>query len=340
MPKILLLALLALPALLAGCAAGSAQAPSTPLPSLWAMQWQTSQDATNPLVGRIWNARAQRWATAAELRQAVAGAHFVLLGETHDNPDHHRLQAELLQAVVDAGRKPAVAFEMLDLDQQPALSDYLASQPADGRGLGPAVDWADSGWPAWSMYQPIADVALAAHLPIVAANLPSATVKAVALKGYNALQPARVKTLGLRQPWPAARTETMLEEIYISHCRLMPKSALGGMVKAQRTRNAIMALRMERKATADGAVLIAGAGHARTDFGVPLELRRDNPAADILSIAMIETRPGKTAPADYAADYNVQRLPFDYVLFTPGAAREDPCVALKKRFGAATRGSK
>lgn len=322
--------------LLAGC---TAHEPSPPGPARWAMPWQTSQDAKSPLVGRIWNVRTQRWASPAELRRAVAGAHFVLLGETHDNPDHHRLQAALLQAVVDSGRRPGVAFEMLDLDQQPALDRFLASHPADGTGLGPAVDWADSGWPAWSMYQPIADVAVAAKLPIFAANLPSATVKAVALKGYDALDPARVQSLGLRQPWPQARIDTMLQEIFVSHCELMPKSALGGMVKAQRTRNAIMAARLRDSAGADGAVLVAGAGHVRTDFGVPLELRRDHPRVDSISVAMIEARPGSVAPADYATDYNVKRLPFDYVVFTPGAERDDPCEALKKRFGAMSKGA-
>ena len=334
------LLLILLVVFLAGCAGSAARDDPQDNATTWTMQWQTRENAASPLTGRIWNTSRQTWATPDELRRAVAAAHFVLLGETHDNPDHHRLQAALLQAVVDAGRRPSVAFEMLDLDQQPALSRFLAQHPANGAGLGAAVDWAESGWPAWSVYQPIADVALAAHLPIVAANLPSATVKAVALTGYDALDPARVKALGLRQPWPRARTDTMLQEIYLSHCELLPKAALGGMVKAQRTRNAIMAMRLHRNASADGAVLIAGAGHVRTDFGVPLELRRDDPAADSLSVAMIETRPGKTAPTDYAAAYNVPRLPFDYVLFTPGATRTDPCVALKKRFGGAARDRK
>ena len=337
MPRILLVSVFVL---LAGCSGSAARDASRVTPAAWQIQWQTSENADSPLAGRIWDVRRQTWTSAAQLRHAVAAAHFVLLGETHDNPDHHRLQAALLQAVVDSGRHPAVAFEMLDLEQQPALTRYLSTHPENGAGLGQAVDWADSGWPAWSMYQPIANVALAAQLPIVAANLPSATVKAVAIKGFAALDPARVQALGLLQPWPEERSGTMLEEIYISHCKLLPKAALGGMVKAQRTRNAIMAMRLNQSARADGAVLIAGAGHVRTDFGVPLELRRDHPGVDSVSVAMIEATPGKTAPADYAGNYNVQRLPFDYVLFTPGAARQDPCTALKKRFGGAARDRK
>ncbi len=300
----------------------------------WPIAWQTSGFADNPLVGHIWSPADQDWITPASLRGSLADARFVLLGETHDNTDHHRLQAALLGVVVHAGRQPVVAFEMLDLDQQPALATYLAGGSANAAGLGPAVDWADSGWPDWGMYQPIAQVALAHGLTVVAANLPATTVRAVALEGFGALEPARVTELGLEQPLPAQQTERMLDELFKSHCDLVPREALSGMVKAQRLRNAIMAWRLRHEATTDGGVLIAGAGHVRTDYAVPAHLRRHAPDASVLSIAMIEVEPDKTAPADYAANYNADRLPFDYVLFTPAAEREDPCVALRKRFAA------
>ncbi len=309
--------------------AGTAVAATT----AWPIDWQVPRYRDHALVGRIWNPKAQAWVTPAQLKAAVSGARFVILGATHDNPDHHRVQAQLLQAVVDAGRRPTLAFEMLDIDQQPALDRFLRRHPADAAALGPAVGWAGTGWPAWSNYVPIAKVALAHGLGILAANLPTKTVKAVAFDGYQALKPGRVAELGLDRPWPAARRETMREELYQSHCKLVPKSALTGMIHAQRTRNAIMAWRLVKHAGADGAVLITGSGHARTDYGVPLNLREDAAHPTVVSVALIEVEPGKERPPAYAAPYNVRRLPFDYVLFTPAAQRKDPCVALRKRFG-------
>jgi len=299
----------------------------------WPIDWHAPLHQDHALVGRIWSPQAQAWITPEQLRAAVANAHFVILGETHDNPDHHRLQAQLLQALVDAGRRPTLGFEMLDLDQQPALSEFLEGHPTDALALGPAVNWADSGWPAWSIYAPIAKVALAHDLPIIAANLPAKTIKEVAFKGYEALEPDQVTELGLDQPWPAMQRESMLNELFQSHCELMPKSDLTGMLHAQRTRNAIMAWRMTTTAGPDGAVLITGSGHARTDYGMPLNLHEDATAPTVVSVALIEVDPGTRKPADYAAEYNVAQLPFDYVLFTPAAEREDPCVALRKRFG-------
>lgn len=307
----------------------AAMAPS----ATWPIDWQVSHNEDQTLVGRIWSPQSQSWVTPAQLRAAVGDARFVIIGETHDNPDHHRVQAQLLRAVVDVGRRPTVGFEMLDMAQQPALDTFLQGHPTDALALGPAVNWAATGWPAWSMYAPIATVALAHRLPIAAANLPAETIKNVVMKGYGALEPGQVAELGLDKPMPAAQSEGMREELYQSHCELLPKADLTGMIDGQRTRNAIMAWRMVNTAGVDGAVLITGSGHARMDYGVPLNLREDAADSSVLSVALIEVDPAKHKPADYAELFMVTRLPFDYVLFTPAAERTDPCVALRKRFG-------
>jgi uncharacterized iron-regulated protein len=58
----------------------------------------------------------------------------------------------------------------------------------------------------------------------------------------------------------------------------------------QRARDAHIAAAM-RDAGGDGAVLIAGAGHARRDMGVPRLL----PDADVISLAFIEVRADMTS---------------------------------------------
>lgn len=298
----------------------------------WPIDWQVQSQRDHALIGRIWQPEGNQWAAPDQLRAALAKADFVVLGETHDNPDHHRLQAQLLAAMVAADRKPVVAFEMLDASQQPALQRYLQSPDAAPGGLGKAVGWSGTGWPDWSIYQPIAEVAMNHHLTIVAANLPADKVKEVARKGFSALSPQQVSRLGLDKPLADAWRDIMLDELYAGHCKLMPRAALGGMVKAQRSRNASMAQRMLESNAGQGVVLIAGAGHARTDFGVPMRLSQSGSV--VLSVAMIEVTDDQTQATAYAANYGVDKLPFDYVVFTPAAPREDPCERLRKRFAA------
>src|SRR5262245_18324226 len=73
------------------------------------------------LTGRIWDLRAGAFVTEAALRRAVRAAPVVLLGETHDNPEHHRLQRELLTEAIASGRRPALVMEQLDREFQSAL---------------------------------------------------------------------------------------------------------------------------------------------------------------------------------------------------------------------------
>src|SRR5438093_137331 len=132
----------------------------------------------HPLTGRIWNVAQGRFVAMNALAAAVSAARFALLGERHDHPEHHEFQAWLLRRMLESGRRPAVAFEMLDTTQAPALARHLATSPHDAAGLGDAVGWRASGWPEWRLYQPIAEIALAAGLPVVAANLPATAARA------------------------------------------------------------------------------------------------------------------------------------------------------------------
>ncbi len=96
----------------------------------------------------------------------VRQSRYVFLGELHDNPRHHQLQADMLRAIIEAGRGPAVAFEMLDVDQMMAVK--TATDPG---AFGQVTEWEARGWPAYSMYEPIVSLAMARRLPIVPTNL-------------------------------------------------------------------------------------------------------------------------------------------------------------------------
>src|SRR5207245_7020388 len=136
-------------------------------------------DRANPVVGPTRYVKAGTFIPDDRLVARLVASRFVLLGERHDNPDHHALQAKLVRALVEAGRRPAVGFEMLSTDDGPALSRYLARSPKDAAGLGDAVNWSRSGWPEWRIYQPIAQAALDGNLLIVATNLSRPATEAV-----------------------------------------------------------------------------------------------------------------------------------------------------------------
>jgi uncharacterized iron-regulated protein len=306
---------------LAGCAPSAPvtrAAPPDPAPP-----WIAPLHRAHPLVGKIWDTRAGRFVDAATVDAALGQARYVLLGETHDNPDHHRLQAERVRALTASGRRPALAFEMLDTSQQARVDETRARAPTDPDALAQAVDWAHSGWPDWSLYRPLFAVALERGLPLVAANLPRAQVRALVQKGPDALPPETRSQLGLDAPVPEDVARDLREEMRASHCGHLPESLLEPMALAQRARDATLADRLLATAPDAGSVLIAGAGHARTDRGVPAWLQRRAPGSRVASLAFVEVSDALRAPSDEA-------FPYDYVWFTPAAEREDPCASLKK----------
>ena len=296
--------------------------------------WTVPLERDHPLTGTVWLPATGETITPAALVERLAAAEFVLLGEKHDNPDHHRLQAWLIERLAASGRHPAVAFEMIDSDKAPVLSAWLAAHPGDAAGLGPALAWDKSGWPDWDgNYRPVAAAALAAGLPLAAANLPTRQVMALAHgDGPPAAELAR---LGIDQPLPPAMEKTLAEDIRDSHCKQMPEVMVPGMMRGQRARDAAMAQALVAAAAgpgADGAVLIAGAGHVRQDRAVPLTLRQLAPGRTVFALALLEVSAEDRKATDYADAFDGLRgprvaSPFDAIWFTARLDNDDPCQA-------------
>ncbi|MGB8273896.1 MAG: ChaN family lipoprotein [Alphaproteobacteria bacterium] len=290
--------------------------------------WTTPLGRQHPLAGRIWRSGARDFVDPAGVISELKQARFALLGEKHDNPDHHRLQARIVTDLIGLGRRPAVAFEMFSTDQEAALDRHIAAHPIDASGLGQAVSWSKTGWPDWAQYEPIAKAALDAGLPILAANLSQATIRNLARKGFAALEPQRIAALGLDRPLPEAARASARAEIIESHCGQLPDAMVDPMVNVMFARDAFMAdvlAQAAHRRGTDGAVLIAGDGHVRVDRGVPWHLARLAPGTVIRSLAFAEVHKSETAPDDYAEAYQADRLPFDYVWFTARLDDLDPC---------------
>jgi uncharacterized iron-regulated protein len=255
---------------------------------------------------------------------------MVLLGEKHDNADHHRLQAAALGAITGGGRRPAVAFEMFDVEQQPSIDGYRVDPSAPAVGLGRATQWESTGWPPFELYLPIAAVAFENRLPIVAANIPSKRVRALVHEGARALSPDLLG-LELETEFPPALEASLQNELRASHCGQLPDAMIGGMTLAQHARDAHMARAALGADRSDGTVLVAGNGHVRLDRGIPYYLKRRKPSISVASLAFFEVATDQNDPAAYAQSLGATDLPFDFVWFTPRADDSDPCGRSKLR---------
>jgi uncharacterized iron-regulated protein len=308
--------------------------------------WVSPIGRDHPLAGRVFDLRTRSESSEPELLAQARAARFVLLGESHENADHHRLQAQVIRALGADGAGPAVAFEMLRRDQQAALDEALAGPAPTPDAVRAATGWDQSGWPDFALYTPVFEAALAARLPLVAADLPR---EEQALVASNDPLPALLRArLGLDEPLPQNVQLALERDLLAAHCDRLPASELPRMVRVQRARDAALAQALLDAPGADGAeeedapaageargagraVLIAGAEHVRLDRGVPRALESLAPGADRVAVAFLEVDPDEEDLFEDLATRYGDAPPFDYVWYTPKASDEDYCERIRRK---------
>lgn len=257
-----------------------------------------------------------------EALEALPSADVVVLGEVHDNPDHHANQARAVAAL----RPKALVFEMLTPDQLARLGE---ADRRDAQTLEAALDWQQSGWPDFAMYWPI--FAAAPEARLFAGGVDRQDARRAVKEGAATFFGADAGRYGLDQPLAAPLQAELEAQQMQAHCNAMPAAMMPGMVEVQRLRDAALAggAIQAMAETGGPVVVIAGSGHARADLGVPAVLGRAAPELRVLSVGQLErgTMENATGQSDVAAP-SEEAPPFDLWIASPAVAREDPCLSL------------
>ncbi|MFL1528220.1 ChaN family lipoprotein [Pseudomonas sp. O230] len=263
--------------------------------------------STPPVVGEIRDLHSGQTLTAQELLARLAKPSRLIVGEQHDNRDHHELQRWLLQALGEQRPQGSLLLEMLTPDQQLRVEDlrHASTPPADLPG---ALAW-QQGWD-WNLYGPIVRFALTQPYPLLAANLDTVEVRAF----Y-----ARPPTLSGTRSNATPVKDELLAQISDSHCGLLPQSQMPAMLAVQQQRDRRMAERLLAAPTP--SLLFAGAYHARKDVGVPIHVL-DLGAPEAPMVLMLAQQGGEVTVAMA-----------DYVWYTPATPAPDYCAEMRKQFG-------
>lgn len=280
-------------------ALGGCQASQPPLPA-----WQSSEGRDNAELGQILDLASGQVISPEQLIEGLAAAPRVLVGEKHDNPDHHALQLWLLRALQQRRAQGSLLLEMLQPEQQ-ARVDALMGQAQLPHDLPKALAWED-GWD-WQLYGPIVREALQHPVPLLAANLSPAEMR----QAYR--RPSALP--GTRSNAPAVRA-ALLEQVKQGHCGLLPESQLPAMLAVQQQRDRRMAERL--LAAPQPALLFAGAYHARKDLGVPLHLA-DLGAKGVSKVVLLVEAGEQVGPGVA-----------DYVWYTAAMPEQDYCAQLRQ----------
>lgn len=232
-----------------------------------------------------------------------------ILGEVHDNPAHHAVQAD---RVADIAPR-ALVFEMLTEAQAERVTPALI---ADRQAMAGALEWETSGWPDFAMYHPI--FAAAPEAAIYGAQVPRQSARAVFDGGLAGSFGDGAADYGLTEPLPAAEQAAREARQMAAHCDALPEEMLPGMVAVQSLRDAVLARTIVRAMDETGGpvAVITGNGHARRDWGVPAVLAEVAPNLDVWVLGQTE-------------DDRPLEGGFDMVKSAPAADRPDPCAAFQ-----------
>ncbi len=239
----------------------------------------------------------------------AAAADVLAIGEIHDNPQHHAIQAKKVAALQPA----AIVFEMLTAEQAALITPALREDPD---ALARALDWSSTGWPDFEYYHPIMTAARQAQ--IYGAGVPRDTARAAISDGVVAAFGPDASQYGLTAPLPDEQQAARLLLQADAHCDALPADMLPAMIDIQRLRDAVLArTTLDALADTGGPVaVIAGNGHLRRDWGMPALLLHAAPDVTLHVIGQGED----AAPPSGA---------FDEVIDAPAVDRPDPCAAFK-----------
>lgn len=247
-----------------------------------------------------------------KLAEVLRSSDVVLLGELHDNPIHHQARGELIAAL--ARSRPAaltVVAEHLPAGSRVVFTD--ATLPALEAAGFDGKSW---GWP---LHAPLFDAIRQADLSLVGGNLPKGASKEIMKNRQQALSPAVAGIFEAASLSDVARKK-LDQDLIDGHCGQLPQRYVEPMQLAQRATDIAMAMALRDNKP---AVLVAGNGHVRKDYGVPQVLAAVAPSLTVTSVGFYErTAPLAEMSPAFAGTY-------DYVWFTDAIERPDPCENFK-----------
>jgi len=213
-----------------------------------------------------------------EVLMRAARGSVVLLGESHDNADHHRWQLQTVGALAALHPKLVLGFEMFPRRVQGALDRWVAGELSEEEFLR-ASDWSR----VWGMetehYLPLFHFARINRIPMLALNVERNFVQTVRARGIEAVPPE--KREGVTAAAPAS--EAYVDWLYRIFSEHFEKGRIVGrgdpefrrFVAAELIWDSAMGQAIAQSVARDTETLVVGimgSGHIRFGHGVPHQL--------------------------------------------------------------------
>ena len=251
-----------------------------------------------------------------DLIAATHNADIILLGEIHDNVFQHRVRADLISKI--QSKEFAIVSEHLVFGSEITYSGSLLEDLE-------TIGFNKKAW-SWPTHEVLYKKFEELSLPVFGGNLSEKDINSIyAGRGFS--QSDTLVPIVKRSALDSQSKGKLLNDLVVGHCGVVEESLLSFMYKVQRYRDASMAYIASKVAP---AIVIAGNGHVRRDYGVPQIIKKMNPNSNVISIAFLETDK-LSEMTDNLIKKFFKDEDTDYIWLTEPVSRVDPCEKLRGR---------
>ena len=212
----------------------------------------------------------------SQLATVAGSTDLILIGESHDNKDHHDLQLDLIRSLFAGKLQLAIGLEMIQVQYQHQLDEWTGGRMSETvmRGV------FEKNWsPDWHLYRDIFMFARDNRVPMIALNVPKEIVKKVSQHGFASLTPEERR--GLPEGTSCDLSNPQIAQLRKSFHGVVSHMNEGRMFKyfceAQTVRNSGMAINLARftgKHPGRKVVVLTGIWHA-VKYAIPDQLDRN-----------------------------------------------------------------
>ena len=305
---------------------------------------QTPNRVIDPLIETIYQAHGQQQIDPEYLNKQILKAQVIYLGETHDNPRHHELQAEILHMLTQHKRLPAIGFEVFSIEQTPYLLNYIQTPSAPQVGpkavsalnrLRQQLGWKEDDQ-QWVFYSSLLKIAKQYQLPVFGADLaPGITrrLTRVGLQGLSALESELLYPSGFKNP---DYRQLMHQKFTQSHCGWSQPELLAKLYDTWIARNDAMAMAISvslKDRSAQPVVMILGSGHVSNNMAVYERVAHLIPDVRQLNLGFVPVALTPRPVTEYLQPLTINDVTFppehEYIWFTQRVTYIDPCERFK-----------
>jgi uncharacterized iron-regulated protein len=225
---------------------------------------------------RLYDINLGKEISLADAIPALKQNRIIIVGEHHNNQNHHEAQLKIIRTLKESGARVAVGLEMFRSDSQQSLDRWVAGNMDESEFK--KIYFDNWGYP-WPDYGMIFDYAKEEKIPLIGLNVPRKITRQVAQEGFQSLDKGQREKL--------SNITCRVDKAYMDYI----KKAFGAhahgnlnftyFCEAQLVWDNVMAVNVLEyldKNPDTLVVVLTGTGHARKD-AVPRQISKRSEAA-------------------------------------------------------------